>query len=252
METQEEVFAAWAPETSIWSAWAKPTLFTQLQQFRDREESPPPPEFLASLEPRRDRAIVVELPGERAALTGFALAGLGWQPVPLWNSTTGPDELVELRPLLRQLTPLAMRLRERPLDAAAPPAFLLDAGRDAGGFRPKPGRFDNRSIVLPHDFPSALRLRAAGITEVVVVNAAAKRIADDLAHVLLAWQEGGLAIRCLTTDGGPLVDARVPRPSRFRHAWYRCIALLGLRRANVGGFGARVPQPSSGRGGFYG
>jgi hypothetical protein len=37
----------------------------------------------------------------------------------------------------------------------------------------------------------------------------------------------------------------------FRLAWYAVIALMGLRRTNVGGFGAVVPE-SSGRSGFYG
>jgi hypothetical protein len=34
-------------------------------------------------------------------------------------------------------------------------------------------------------------------------------------------------------------------------AWYVAIALFGLRRSNVGGFGAMIPEQTS-RGGFYG
>jgi len=36
-----------------------------------------------------------------------------------------------------------------------------------------------------------------------------------------------------------------------RRAWYVAVALLGLRRANVGGFGGVIPQQTGG-GGFYG
>jgi hypothetical protein len=36
----------------------------------------------------------------------------------------------------------------------------------------------------------------------------------------------------------------------FRRAWYRLIVLAGLRRANVGGFGAQIPEPSSSGSGF--
>jgi hypothetical protein len=43
----------------------------------------------------------------------------------------------------------------------------------------------------------------------------------------------------------------VPKPSSFKLAWYAAIALLGLRRSNVGGFGSMVPENTS-RSGFYG
>ncbi len=37
-------------------------------------------------------------------------------------------------------------------------------------------------------------------------------------------------------------------PSRFRRAWYRVIALLALRRSDVGGFGGSIPEQTSGGG----
>jgi hypothetical protein len=76
--------------------------------------------------------------------------------------------------------------------------------------------------------------------------------AKDLAHVLRRWQEGGLTLAIVDLSTGSIDrDARVPKPSMFRLAWYAVIALMGLRRTNVGGFGAVVPE-SSGRSGFYG
>ena len=41
-------------------------------------------------------------------------------------------------------------------------------------------------------------------------------------------------------------------PSWFRRAWYVAIALMGLRRSNVGGFGSMVPERTSSGSGFYG
>ena len=51
-------------------------------------------------------------------------------------------------------------------------------------------------------------------------------------------------------DRGRIQELAVPRPSRFRRAWYRVIAAAGLRRNNAGGFGGAIPTPSSGGGGF--
>ena len=40
-------------------------------------------------------------------------------------------------------------------------------------------------------------------------------------------------------------DLTVPKPSGFKLAWYAVIALLGLRRSNVGGFGSAIPEQTS-------
>jgi hypothetical protein len=107
------------------------------------------------------------------------------------------------------------------------------------------GSYDNRSIVLPQDFPSANLLRARGITSAVIVHDRTGRPQEDLCHVLLRWQQGGISLsfQNVTGERGALV---VAPPSSFRRGWYRIIALLGLRRSNVGGFGAVVPEATSG------
>ena len=41
----------------------------------------------------------------------------------------------------------------------------------------------------------------------------------------------------------------VSRPALFRAVFHRFLALAGFRRHSLGGFGATLPEPSSGGGG---
>lgn len=127
-----------------------------------------------------------------------------------------------------------MRLR-----ADATPAFLLDADRMKDP-APPPGKFDNRWMVFPQDFPSAAFLRSRGIGRVLVVQEGEKP-REDLSHVLLRWQRGGIQLSIAAPDGAGERPLTVQPPSRFRRAWYRVLATMGLSRSNVGGFGAIIP-----------
>jgi hypothetical protein len=254
--TKEECFAAWAPEEAVWSPWAKPVLFTQL----DRAPAPPP-QPLAWEAPEASgwaaagtQALVLDLPGEDSVRVGLALAQLGYRPVPLFNATYGPSPVLEMGPVLLRLQAGAERLREAPLRIDAPPAFLLDAERMEPKAQPSPGSFDNRWITLPQDFPSAALLRSHGLVEALLVQRGRSQPREDLSHVLRRWQEGGLRITSLDlARGGAPEPLDVPRPSLFRHAWYAALTVFGLRRNNVGGFGSAIPVvvASSGRG-FHG
>jgi hypothetical protein len=56
---------------------------------------------------------------------------------------------------------------------------------------------------------------------------------------MLRWQEEGIEIyaaSALDINARELI--RVNQPSQFRARWYRALALLGLKRATSGGFGA--------------
>lgn len=115
-----------------------------------------------------------------------------------------------------------------------------------GGADPAPGRFDNRWLVFPQDFPSANFFLSRAIQTLLLVQEKDQPLAD-LAHVLLRWQEAG--IRLLLKNPllpAPVTDLHVHRPSQFRSIWYRVMALAGLRRNSAGGFGSIVPQASSG------
>lgn len=252
-----EAYRVWAPETSEWSLWAKPTPFAQPSQV-DVASRLMSPKFQPSLRltpeqierlPEFDAhtAVVVELPGALAVEAGLLLAQRGWRPVPLFNATHGAKAEVpqdELQHALELATP---QLEQARLSESAPPAFLLDARRQGTGVRPAPGSFDNRSLVFPQDFPSATRLRSQGLERVVVVTPEDAKLAEDLCHVLRRWQEGGLSIlRDDLNDPRPPQPVDVPRPSRFRSFFYVALAMAGLYRNSAGGFGSIVPMPGSG------
>jgi hypothetical protein len=246
--TNEQCYEIWAPDDGLWSAWAKPVLFAEAPPARPGDGSPTEaaPEPARLPDARRDRAVVVDLPGAESVLTGIALARRGFRPVPLYNGNAayGLVSTVPAEDIAHHLFEGAEVLREQRLAPDAPPAFLLDANRERG--KPVPGAFDNRWVVLPQDFPSATFLLAHGVREVLVLQRSGLEPDTDLAHVLLRWQRAGvrLSIAALA-DGSDPVDLVVRPPSLFRHAWYGAIALLGLRRSNIGGFGARVPKQTS-------
>lgn len=265
--TTEELYALWAPRDSVWSPWVLPVPFAQLICPQGTTLTEPPPfhlDWLPEGEPR-DLAIVADLPGEDAIHYGLALLQRGYRPVPVIDGSPGPDRdplipihsspvgaanksasIVDMRGLLLALCQGAARLREMKLAPDAPPAFLLDCKRMTGAAYVIEGAFDNRWMVFPQDFPSSRFLRDHGIRRVAFVHDTfLTQPPDDLAHVLLRWQEDGIAIeRKSARFGDAPVALQVNRPSRFRAAWYRALAALGLRRNDAGGFGGYPPALS--------
>jgi hypothetical protein len=249
--TNEECFEAWAPDGVFWSQWAKPILFTRLPPATPLDPAETKPDVDVSWAPkaRSGAAIVVDLRGATAVRVGLALARIGYRPVPLFNASDGPSAVIDVGPLARALVAGARAVRESGLEPAAPPAFLLDAERMRPRMHPGPGRFDNRWVVFPQDFPSATMLLSRGIHEVLLAQESDALPQEDLAHVLLRWRAAG--IRLLAVDVGRNDRPRelvVRPPSLFRRAWYRAIRLMGLRRNDAGGFGAAIPVPSAGGG----
>jgi hypothetical protein len=247
-----ELFDIWAPPDIEWSRWAKPVLFAQLAALQSSEGGLPvgePIDTSFAPEPRRNVALVVDLPGQEAVRTGVALVQHGYWPVPLFNVNHGPLAVVEVESIMRALRAGAEVLRAARLEPDVPPAFLLDADRMAPAVLRTPGRFDNRWIVLPQDFPSATYLRSKGVSDVLLVHRGGDAPREDLAHVLLRWQESGISLLHVDVAApGRPSRLKVTRPRWYRRAWYRWIALLGLRRSNAGGFGALIPVVTAGVG----
>jgi hypothetical protein len=251
---REEAYAVWAPAESPWSPWVKPILFASERTWDDPGgpglAGIPEISWISAVD--ASTAFVVDLPGAESVLWGIALARRGWRPVPLYNAipgdAVGAAALVDVSSIvdaLRLATPIMEQLA---LAADGPPAFLLDAQRRYGtGAAAQPGKFDNRSISLPTDFPSGLFLRSRGIRHALLVQQTKLEPQEDLAHTLLAWQQAELSILARTTSvDGPPVPLRVARPSRFHVMWYRFLATLRLRRSPLGGFGGMIPVPSAG------
>jgi hypothetical protein len=250
----ENLFEVYAPDASPWSAWVKPVLFAQMKQPSTRGDGSELSEPDVSWAPLAGKGsvLVVDLEGAASVAAGIALARRGYRPVPLFNGVHDSNALIDVEPIVRALEAGAGALHEMALASDAPPAFLLDARRRRGS-PSGPGRFDNRWIVFPQDFPSGTLLLSHRLRDAVVWTGADARPEDDLVHVLRRWQDAGLKIRHQRSGSAGPAELAVPRPSRFRSASYRVLALLGLGRAAVGGFGTRIPvPPEGGRSGFYG
>jgi hypothetical protein len=251
--TAEECFSIWAPDRDFWSQWAKPVVFANAIALSDDTAVQPLHLESASLPGSFDpAAIVVDLPGELSVRAGLALAERGYRPVPLFNGTSGPKPVVPVDGIERMLGSGARILKAMSIPADARPAFLLDAdrGQPIGGG--EPGRYDNRWVVLPQDFPSGTTLRSKGIRNVTVIRQRAPVPDQDLTVVLKRWQEAGLAIRGVALESRAVEDPlTLSVPGNMRALWYGALALMGLRRSSVGGFGALIPEQTQ-RSGFYG
>jgi hypothetical protein len=157
-----------------------------------------------------------------------------------------PYAVIDMRDLVQAICQGTSVLENLEFSENAPPAFLLDSRRLENPAPKTPGLFDNRWMVFPQDFPSASLLKDRGIDAVLLVQSGREQPSDDLAHVLLRYQEAGLKIYSkdpANTD--PCASITVRRPSGFRTVWYRAMAMLGLRRNSAGGFGSFVPVAGS-------
>jgi hypothetical protein len=243
--SREEIFEAWAPTESPWSAWAKPVLFTQAPLDTSPLGELPSPGVLAQL---RDAALVVDVPGKLSVELGLALAEAGFHPVPLYNCGTAHSALVNMDGVEDLLTAGAEKLKRLKRRPEARPVFLMNSDRmDNAVNATSPGRYDNRWRLVPQDMPSAEVLLAAGIKRVVVLAA---HLQDDLAHVLYRYQEANLQI----SRAGNVLQApaavQVAKPSSYKSLWYRLGVYSGLRRNSAGGFGAMIPDLTSTGSGF--
>jgi hypothetical protein len=261
----DPIYQAWAPDDATWSRWVKPVLFAHLSAtpLQTADLSGLGSHVDVSWLGRTDgsTAIVVDLPGPQSMLTGLALAGSGYRPVPLFNSVPHPagvDTLdasglaparvvVDMSGVITLVIHGAQQLESMRLPSDAPPAFLLDVRRRGEHASLTPRTFDNRSISLPTDFPSANFLMAHGLTRAVLIHETLAPVQTDLAHTLRRWQQAGMQMLMTSlADRAAPHPIDVPRPPRFRHLWYGLLARIGLRRNPLGGYGGFIPVPSSG------
>lgn len=243
--SRAEMFAAWAPSDSRWSVWAKPVLFAQAPLSPPGRE-PELPE-VNGLMRLKNAAVIIDVKGTESVMLGLALAQIGFQPVPLYNSAASMGQLVQMDDIADMLSwgPVFLpRAKRRP---DAPPVFLMNADRfDHPVGAQVPGRFDNRWALVPQDMPSAGFLKSAGITKVVLV---ADDVRSDIAHVLYSYQQAQIALERTPKAHTFPAALNVNRPSAFRSMWYRIGVFAGLRRNSAGGFGAIIPDPQAMSGG---
>jgi hypothetical protein len=250
-----ELFERWAPSEAIWSQWVKPVLFAAAHTPAASDSSDWGDAVRQAhghwTPPRAgDTALVLDLPGPLALAMALECAAHGYRPVPLFNSCPGPNAVVPNGTVRAGLEHGIDALVAARLHVEASPAFVLDSRRMSGTATPL--RFDNRWHVFPQDFPSASVLLARSIRNVVVVQDGLVLPREDLAHVLLRWQNAGVAILALDLAATPQVPVpiRVARPHRFGSVLQRLLVTLGLRRNSAGGFGAVVPEVTTSGSGF--
>ena len=249
--TKDFLFDSWAPPSAVWSRWAKPVLFSQMNSIaQDANAAPSTIDVSWAADPNHSTAVVLDIPGAEGVALALRLAAIGYRPLPLYNACPAPQgelALVDVRPIMIALASGASSLRALDLAADAPPAFLLDAQRNVPVVAPAPGIFDNRSISLPTDFPSADFLGSRRIHRVILVQPGRTEPQAGLSHTLRRWQEAGLSLLAIATD-----ESDVPRPitanrpSSFRLLWYNLLAKAGFKSNSLGGFGGRLPMPSNG------
>lgn len=248
-----QIFAAWAPPASSWSAWAKPAPFAHVPV----ELAVPPlltPRLPAGAPPARARrALVVAASGPATIEHGLALAAAGYQPVPLFNACPMPPVFtaditwaaVDARAIVDALVTGATPLGELAIPADAPPAFLVDAKRMTADRLIGENTFDNRSVVFASDFPSVHFLRRHHLAGAVLLHDAGIPVGGDLLHALRPWKSAGLPVDTLTLDGAPLA-VTWPWQGFWGQIFWRAFAMLRLRRHAAGGYGAFVPESSGG------
>jgi hypothetical protein len=242
--TREQRYEIWAPRGGTWTPWAKAVIFSH-DQWQQPASSPavlPNADWLRRL---KNTAVVVDLPGPTSVEFGIAAAHCGFRPVPLFNAAPSPtafDEVVDVRSILNATFDLTQELVSLNLPFDAPPVFLLDANRRGGRRVFLPGRFDNRSICFPTDFPSASFLARHGIASVIVVSLD-QMVQADLSHTLRRWQEAGMKILSTTPEQDQAAPIHIAAPSQFRAFWYGWLAWFGFKRNTLGGFGGQVPMP---------
>jgi hypothetical protein len=245
--TREEVFLAWAPVDSIWSEWVLPVPFAQLNcldftRITANGQTQSVPSWVTD-GGSDGQAYVVDIPGRDAMQFGIAVTNKGIRPVPVIDGSPGagdfyfsvdaeastkltwhPTVVVDMTELLRTLCQGAATLK---------------------GI----GMYDNRWQVFAQDFPSAKFLLEHGVLRVLLVQEQKGQPQEDLSHVLLRWQEGGITIESVGTKDGSAPEAvQITKPSRFRSIWYRALAMLRFRRTWTGGFGGleNFPMGSGG------
>ena len=243
-----DAFNIWAPPDAAWSAWVKPVLFAHMHEhdiigtsFAPADTSWAPPADGGS-------ALVLDLPGALGVELALELARKGYRPVPLYNAVPHAGALCDLSPIVAALAAATPTLAAINLPLDAPPAFLLDADRRLGtGAAPTPGMFDNRSVSLPTDFPSANLLLSRQVRHALLVQATGSEPQADLSHTLLRWQQAGIQIAAIALGNERrVVPITVRKPPFYRVMWQRLLATAGLRRHPLGGFGGILPMPSAG------
>jgi hypothetical protein len=255
MLNKEEIHQVWAPPQARWSRWVKPVLFAFTNAALNDEPRSRVSLKLDWLPAPGPVALVVDLPRDQGIIWGMELAKSGYRPIPLYNALPFPpqemmtepgsriESTVDVVPILAAICRSTPVLKEIQLSPEAPPAFLLDADRRVARLASAPGRFDNRSVCFPTDFPSAEFLSVHGIHQAIIVQRS-NTVAADLVQALIMWQKSGIQLFRVSNSTAAVPSLVVlVQPSWLRRLWNRISIALGLPRGELG-FGGIIPTGS--------
>ncbi len=247
MDQSIAIYKVWAPSENLWTAWAKPVLFANIDSFAGStgtgaiEINEPK----ISLKEINDAAIIVDLPGTRSITDGLSYVKAGFRPIPLYNCVSGSGRvMVEVGDLTRGLKLGAQYITTHKdlLKDSSPPVFLLDSNRMST--RSKGSEyFDNRYSIFAQDMPSANYLKQNNINKIILIS---EHIMEDLSHILLRYQEAGIQI-LLADSSGELKDTKITKPGMFKSLYYRFQIIFGLSRNPIGGFGHLIKVDTASR-----
>lgn len=245
MSEQLELYKKWAPDTALWTQWAKPVVFMNINMNLAYGSVVYERSLGNWTDYQANRLIIVDLPGAEGVKEGIGLARKGYRPVPLYNGVPGSGQaVVPSKPIVDGLRTGGAVLETISINNSANPVFLLDANRLKGA-KQKPGTFDNRWCVVKQDLPSANYLKKHGIQEVVVRT---NQLQKDLRYLLYEYQKQGISI--YLCDIKKQVKVHTIEKPQGVGLFYRFLLLLGLSRNATGGFGMTIPEVSSGGGGY--
>jgi hypothetical protein len=197
---------------------------------------------------RQRLMVIVELPGVQSVPAGVRFARAGFQPVCTFDNWPHHKGILRPELILKQLLRYAKTmesLRDGILDEG-PPVLLADSERLGHRF-PSPNDFDNRYFLDDSILPSLDILRRENIRGIVCLLQDDKATPSrDLCFYFRSLKQLGFSdlYRCDISD--PSLDTRLFEDSEISEQFAE--TRFKFSKANAGGFGLLVPEPSSGGG----
>jgi hypothetical protein len=250
----EKLYDVWGPHPeSQWTPFHAIPIFAALDRIPKEKIGPTPPSQVAPAADRGpapqwvapDVLTIIDLPGPASVeAAAWLVTGSGCQPVCTFNNWPHPKGLIRSELILAELLRWATTIsdaRER-LTPSSPPLWICDSAR-LGQRSGKPGEFDNRYYIEEAALPGPGMMKSAGINLIVyVTNDPAQAPVIDLDGFFFDSEAAGIAVHI----------ANVPEPGLPLRPWITKPPRKydsNFKRSSAGGFGSRVPEPSSGGGG---
>jgi len=192
--TGKELFEIWAEKGSEWTEWVRPVAFVAIDLYSAPAITNfdiPKVNYINRLQP--DTAIILDLPGNDSVKESFALANLGWRPIPLYDGTNAQNGVmsnIDSLSIGAALISGAQLIQKLKIKSNAPPVFLLDSYR-THRFKIDTSEFDNSWDLFDYYLPSPEYLLEHGISRIIL---RAEKVQKDINNILYQFQKKGICI----------------------------------------------------------